>query len=76
MKTKILGAMFGAMLMVTAIGGTAFAARGGLPGPDAAAGANPGRAPAGQVTVCHKGHLIDVSANSSHIAHGDPVDAC
>ena len=77
MKTRVLAAMFAAMLMVSAIGGTAFAGKPLTPGPDHGAS----HSGAGQVTVCHNDRLISVSANAeaAHAAHGDPAlvaDAC
>ena len=53
MKTRILGAMFAAMLMVSAIGGTALAAKGGDAGANAKA------------TIVHNGHQITVACHAA-----------
>ena len=71
MRKKLLGFVFvGALMLGAALPGSALADKGGAP--DHVAHGKK----ADQVVVCHNGNLISVNANSAHVAHGDPLDAC
>ena len=79
MKTKILGAMFGAMLMVSAIGGTAFAGH-SHQNENGRGHVDDG---SDRVTLCHKPDTkaektisVNANAEAGHLGHGDAVGEC
>ena len=68
---KAMGAAVLAAIFLAPLGPTAVQA-------DSPAAAKP-TAPAGKVTICHKGHVVITIAREAldaHLAHGDSIGAC